>query len=155
MPSLYSQLSPGAPTAASGSPEYENRIVQRTQQQIRPQYANAIKSARQSLQNRGLYRSGIAADVEGGIGEEYRNRIGQAANEAAIGGADLAEKNRQRVEGRGWQVEDIMRALQQRKEEQEQEREIADADRWANLIGSATGAVGGVAGRGLAALISK
>lgn len=155
MPSLYEKLSPGAPPTASGSPGYEGRIVERTKANLMPQYANAVKQARQNMANRGLYRSGIALQTEGGIGEQYRNQLGQAANEAAISGADLAEKNRQRQEERGWNKEDLMAAIEERKRDRDTEREIADADRWANLIGSATGAVTNLAGKGLYRLFNK
>lgn len=154
MPSLYEdQLAPKAPTAAAGTPGYEQNIVGRSQALLRPQYEKALKEARQNLANRGLYRSGVAQEVEGGIGTEYRGRLADIASGAATHSADLGEAERIRQQGRGWQVEDIMRALQQRRQEMEQEREIADANRWASLIGSATGAVGEVAGKGLSRLL--
>lgn len=155
MPSLFNQLSPTAPPTAAGSPGYESRIVDRTKSLLQPQYKQAIMQARQGLANRGLTRSGIALQTEGQIGENYLGQLGRAANEAAIGSADLAEKNRQRTEERGWQKEDLLAAMEERRNELNATRDIADADRWANLIGGAVGAAANVGGQGLASLLAR
>lgn len=142
MASLYEQMSPSAPAPAAGSPEYQKGIVENAKATLQPQYKRAIMQARQGLQNRGLSRSGIALATEGDIGQQYRGELGRVAGEAATRSADLAEQNRRRLEERGWQETDLAKAMEERKRAMEAERETADADRWANLIGAATGGAG-------------
>lgn len=130
----------------SGSPAYQNAIVQNTQRQLKPAYASALQQSNQDFSNRGLLDSGTAAGAELGLQQGYLNQLGNTATNAATQGADLAEQNRQREEQRGWQVQDRDLNLQYLKDQANQNQSNMGQQAWANLIGSAAGGVGGLAG---------
>lgn len=155
MPSLYEQLSPSAPPAAAGTPGYQSNIVQGATNQLRPQYNIAIKNARQSLANRGMLRGGLEQDAEGQINQDYRGQVANIANQAATHSADLGEQERVRQEQRGWQVEDIMRALQQRQGELSDQKAQQEQAMWADLIGTGAGAVGTYVGGPVGGSLAK
>ncbi len=155
MPSLYEQLNPSAAPAAAGTPGYQANIVQGAANQLKPQYNIAIKNARQSMANRGMLRGGLEQSAEGQINQDYRGQIANVANQAATHSADLGEQERVRQEQRGWQVQDIQRALQQRQNELADEKAAQEQAMWADLIGTGVGTVGTVYGGYLGGKLAK
>lgn len=152
MASLYEKINPTGPQAApaaAGTPGYEANIVQRTTNRLRPQYDLAVKNARQSMSNRGMMRGGLMQEAEGRLGEEFRGDIADVASGAATHSADLGEAERVRQQMRGWQVEDIMRSLQERRSDAQKAQDAAEQAMWADLIGTGVGAVTYGAGSGI------
>jgi hypothetical protein len=139
-----------ATNLTSGSPEYQNAIVQNTTNKLKPAYQQALKSSQQSFSGRGLLDSGLGAQAELGLQQGYLGQIGDVATQAATQGADLAEQNRQREQQRGWQVEDRDLNLQMLRDQANQAQSNAGQAAWANLIGSGVGAAGRLAGGMLA-----
>ena len=142
---------PGAGTnLTSGSPDYQNAIVQNTQRQLKPAYASALQQSNQDFSSRGLLDSGLGAQAQLGLQQGYLNNLGNTATNAATQGADLAEQNRQREEQRGWQVQDRDLNLQFLKDQANQQNENLGNQNWMNLIGQGAGALGTMGGMALA-----
>ena len=144
MASLYDKINPSAaPQAApaAGTPGYEANIVNRATNRLRPQYNLAVKNARQSLSNRGMMRGGLVQEAEGRLGEGFRSDIADVASGAATHSADLGEAERVRQQMRGWQVEDIQRALTERRTEAQKAQDAADQAMWAGLVSDTVGSV--------------
>jgi hypothetical protein len=150
----------GAPTGAekvnlqSGSPEYQQAIMGQAQRQLAPVYRNAMRQQRSNLQSRGLSDSGIAIGAEQALSQDFAGQLSDIAARAATGGADLAERNRQRLEERGWQVQDRDLALQAEKDAMDRRERMAGSQIWADLIGGAAGAAGSLAGGPLYGLLA-
>jgi hypothetical protein len=136
----------GLTPITSGSPEYQKAIVGNTQASLKPAYTSALNRLRQSYASRGLLDSGLGAAAEMGMSQNYLGQIGDVANRAAIGGADLAENNRQRLEQRGWQVQDRDLQLQALRDQADRAERAAGQKQWADLIGGVAMAGGTAAG---------
>lgn len=134
----------GAPATnlTSGSPEYQAAIMQGTQAGMKPAYISALNKMRQTFASRGLSDSGIAGAGEMGMAQDYAGQLGQAANRAAIQGADLAEQNRQRLENRSWQVQDRDTQLAYLKDQADKAEQAAANKQWMDLISGAAMAGG-------------
>lgn len=142
-----------APTGAqtqtqlvSGSPAYQQAIVDQTQKRLQPAYAHALRQTQQDFSGRGLLDSGLGAQAELGLQQGYLNQLGDVSNQAAIHGADLAEQNRQREETRGWQVADKNQQMDYAREQADNAASAAANKQWADLIGGTAGAIGTVYG---------
>ncbi len=152
-----------APTGAAGpvasgpagSPEYQNAIVQQTAQRLKPAYAKALQGTQQNFSGRGLLDSGLGAQAELGLQGDYLGKLGDTAETAATRGADLAERNRQREEERGWKVMDRDKQLEYLKDQANQNREAQGQQAWMNLIGGAASAAGGPLGSLLYSVLNK
>lgn len=135
-----------ATNLTSGSPDYQNAIVNNTARQLKPAYAQALQQSNQQASDNGQLGGGINDANRLGLQQSYLGQIGNVATNAATQGADLAEQNRQREEQRGWQLQDRDTNLQYLRDQAQQQRDAADNAQWANLIGTVGGAVGGMYG---------
>lgn len=143
MPGLFDAPTGGsAVNLQSGSPAYQDAIVQGAQRSLKPSYNNALKRTRQDFSGRGLLDSGLDAQAEMGLQEDYLGKLGDVATGAATKGADLAEHNRQREEERGWQTQDRDKEIERLNSIANQGRDDANANMWSNLIGGVAGAAG-------------
>ncbi len=152
MPNMLDQVKPGT-ELVTGSPQYQQQIVEQRKKTLAPAYAQAVQRARQGQANRGLMNSGLGGEQEQALGQEYRGALGQAASEAATQGADVTEQNRRqaiqdalrlRMQGNEFGQQD--KVAKQRQEEQQQQV-------WNELIGGAAGGVGKIAGSALFGLL--
>ena len=134
----------------SGSPAYQDAIVQNTQRQLKPAYHNALNQTQQSWSDKGQLNGGLDKAAQLGLQENYLGQLGNTATNAATQGADLAEQNRQREEQRGWQTQDRDLNLQYLKDQSNQQRDMANQQQWMQLIGQGAGALGTVGGMALA-----
>ena len=134
----------------SGSPAYQDAIMQNTQRLLQPAYTNALHGTQQSFSDSGQLGGGLNKAAELGLDQSYLGKIGDAATNAATQGADLAEQNRQREEQRGWQVQDRDLNLNYLKDQANRQQDMSNQQQWAHLIGQGAGAVGAVGGAMLA-----
>ncbi len=150
----------GAPTGASldkqdtsapGSAGYEQNIVQSAAKRLKPAYQQAMQGLDQSNASRGILNSGIAAQNQGDLAENYLGKLGDISGEAATHTADVNEENRRAQQQRGWQVQDRDVQMQWLKDQADRNQQQAQANQWADLVGGAAGAVGGMYGGGLGA----
>ncbi len=149
---------PGMPSSAgtmtSGSPAYQNAIVQNAQRQLAPMYRQALGGMNQNLLSRGMLEGGAQPQAQAQLQQGYLGQLGNIATGAATKGADVAEEQRRLAQQNQWAMQNQGRMFDFQREMQNRQAEQDAANRWASLIGSTVGAVGNVAGYGLPSLFS-
>lgn len=148
MPNLYSQIS-GENTLEAGSPEYQSQIVQGARRTLAPQYAQAVKQARQTSANRGLYSSPVGMLPEQQIGQEFRNKMFDVGQNAAVGAADQALQDKRSAIARAFALQQQQAAYDQQNKMYDREQEASGNRLWADLLGGAAGSIGGGLGTAL------
>lgn len=126
----------------SGSPEYQDTVVNRATRSLKPAYMQALGGLRNDMQGRGLWNSGIAALGEMDLQQDYLGKLSGITEDAAIRGADVAEENRRRSEERTWRVQDRDTQLAWLREQADRAESAANNSNWANLISGVAGAGG-------------
>lgn len=144
----------GAPTGvgpatplSSGSPEYQQAIVQNTQKQLAPMYRQALQGNLQSMAGRGMLDSGAAIAARMGTQQDYLRQMGDVATKAATQGADVALQNQRAAQQHQWDVENQQRQQAFQREMADREQQAAGQQAWSNLIGGTLGGVGQLGGR--------
>lgn len=137
----------GAPTGggtalSSGSPEYQQAIVQNTQKQLAPMYRQALQGQMQSMAGRGLMDSGTAIAARAGAQQDYLRQMGDVATKAATQGADVALQNQRMAQQHQWDIQNQERLLNFQREMADRQEQAAGQGMWSNLLGMAAGGVG-------------
>ena len=154
----------GAPTGAgsprtanliSGSPEYQEAIVEGQARQLQPYYRQASRDlGQQSL----FAPEGVAMERDLGLRQAYLESLGRGALEASTRGADVGEQRRRIEQARTFQLQDQATQAARLKEQEAREEEAANAALWSGLITTAAGAagnyIGGQAGGTAAATVA-
>lgn len=133
-------------TPQAGGQQYADTEFQTQKRQLAPQYAQAIRQARQSAANRGLGSSGIGQEQEQQIGQEYRGNLFGASQGAALEGANVNLENQRQQLARNFAQQQQDRMIAAERQRMEEQQQNSNNQMWGNaLIGVGTGA-----GRGLA-----
>ena len=142
----------GAPTGAgsprtanliSGSPEYQEAIVEGQARQLQPYYRQASRDlGQQSL----FAPEGVAMERDLGLRQAYLESLGRGALEASTRGADVGEQRRRIEQARTFQLQDQATQAARLKEQEAREEEAANAALWSGLITTAAGAAGNYIG---------
>ncbi len=145
MADLYGNTSNQAPLEA-GSDAYQQTVVNNARRQLAPQYAQAVRQARQSSANRGLYNSPVGMLGENQVQQDFRNKLFDVTQHAATGAADQALQDRRTALARAFALQQQQMAYGQQDKQTNAAQEAANNQMWADLIGGAAGAVGTVYG---------
>ncbi len=138
----------GKPVTAQDS-TYQDAATKGYAAKQRPLYQGALQDIRNGFNSRGLFDSGLEAQNEMGLQNQFLNDVGGFRQAAAFKGADLGEENRQREQQRGWQVQDRDMQYKYLKDMADLQRQEADQQASGNLWNAGIGALGQVGGYGL------
>ena len=139
----------------SGSPDYQNAIVQNTERNLKPAYMAALQGQQQSMANRGLDNSGLAAAGEAGLNQSYLGQVANTATQAATGGADVTLQNQRIAQEQQLQRDLQAQQIQAQKDMEQQRINQENTAQWAQLAGGAAGGVGGLIGGSMFDALAK
>jgi hypothetical protein len=131
---------------APGSKEYSAQAAQFARGSMGPARKQALEELNDEMSGRGLSQSGLALKGKLGVEGRVGSKLGE--NIAEIGGnrANVLEKNRQALQGRGWEVEDRNLGAAFSSEMSEQERAAKEAQIAGKLQSGIWGGIGSLGG---------
>lgn len=132
-PALYQQFTS---PLTQGTPQYAQAAVEQAQKATQPAYQQALEANKQQMANRGMLNSGLTAQNESGITNEYLNNLANTATQTAMGQAQQGFQANQAELQRQFQQQMMQQQLQQQAGEFQQQQEAQKAGMWGNLIGA-------------------
>lgn len=128
--------------------KYQDTLFNVQKRQLAPQYAQAVRKARQGQANRGLLNSGIGGEQEQQLGQEFRSNLFGASQGAAL---DTEQQRREDLirQFMAQQQKDLLGQQQAGQvdlfnRKAKEDRAAADQAFWGQLLGTAGKAVGGL-----------
>lgn len=130
----------------AGAPEYTQAAVNAYGQSIKPVYQQQLKDLRQNFSSRGLMDSGLGANAEMGLSQDYMRNMNTFGNQAALQGADVGEQRQRAQTQQDYALQSQANAFNFYNQQQERAHEYAQQMQREKMIGDMGGAAGSLIG---------